>query len=348
MGIHIREKGGIKTWYYNMRVDRHRHRGWLLPVSHMTKRRAQAEYDRIKAEFITGYSPLNPKKPVDGKTLIKQTFKNYLEYLETHHASTYASVKYSQDNFKFFYNLEAVTAIDITAYQRKRMKDGKKGATINRELQYCKAAFNRAVAHGLIDRNPFTKFDKFEEYERTRYLTENEMKELLENAGKSGNPHLKTIIETGILTGMRKQEILTLHKDQIDFILGTITIEPEKEKNNKRKQVPLPVSLKAPYQRLLAESNSGYLFENQLTKKPLTDVKRSFGIALKNSGISNFHFHDLRHTFATYALVVSNDIRAVQELLGHNRIQTTQKYAHVLKGRKNDTIEKLGAMLKLG
>jgi site-specific recombinase XerD len=56
----------------------------------------------------------------------------------------------------------------------------------------------------------------------------------------------------------------------------------------------------------------------------------------------------MSHTFATYALVVSNCKRAVQELLGHNRIQTAQKYAHVLKGRKNDTIEKLGAMLKVG
>lgn len=77
----------------------------------------------------------------------------------------------------------------------------------------------------------------------------------------------------------------------------------------------------------------------------MVDVKKAFKTALKAAGISDFLFHDLRHTFATYALLVSRDIRAVQELLGHKRLQTTQKYAHVLSERKTDTIAKLTTML---
>ncbi|WP_394700311.1 tyrosine-type recombinase/integrase [uncultured Desulfosarcina sp.] len=84
---------------------------------------------------------------------------------------------------------------------------------------------------------------------------------------------------------------------------------------------------------------SGFLFENPSSRKDYTDIKKAWQGALQRAGVRNFRFHDLRHTFATYSLIASNNLRSVQEVLGHSRLTTTQKYTHVLMKQKLSVIE---------
>ena len=64
---------------------------------------------------------------------------------------------------------------------------------------------------------------------------------------------------------------------------------------------------------------------------PLTaaGLEEAFSTALKNAGVTNFRFHDPRHTAATQLLRATGNLRLVQKLLGHAKIETTMKYAHV-------------------
>jgi len=61
----------------------------------------------------------------------------------------------------------------------------------------------------------------------------------------------------------------------------------------------------------------------------LRDIKRSFHTALKRAGIKDFHFHDLRHTSASYLVMRGASLKAVQEHLGHTSIAMTQRYSHL-------------------
>lgn len=140
---------------------------------------------------------------------------------------------------------------------------------------------------------------------------------------------------------MRSKEILNLHERQIDFDLSIITVKATGTmKYRKPKVVPVEPALLAMFARKLKQSNNGYVFENPKTGKPHGSVRNAFVSARKLAGIEDFRFHDLRHTFATYALMASRDIRAVQELLGHTDVRTTQRYAHVLSAQKSDVIAK--------
>ncbi len=67
-----------------------------------------------------------------------------------------------------------------------------------------------------------------------------------------------------------------------------------------------------------------YLFQNA-NGKAFRDVKRSFHTALKRTGISDFKFHDLRHTAASHMVMAGVDIFTAQEILGHKSIETTRK-----------------------
>ena len=74
-------------------------------------------------------------------------------------------------------------------------------------------------------------------------------------------------------------------------------------------------------------------------QRPLTDLKTAFQRALKDAGISDFRFHDLRHTFASYLVMKGADLNTVRELLGHKSIKMTLRYAHLSPSHKQRAIK---------
>jgi site-specific recombinase XerD len=71
------------------------------------------------------------------------------------------------------------------------------------------------------------------------------------------------------------------------------------------------------------------VFFDAKTAKAYQDVKRSFATALRKAKITDFHFHDLRHTFASQLVMAGIDITTVKTLLGHKDIKMTLRYAHL-------------------
>ena len=72
------------------------------------------------------------------------------------------------------------------------------------------------------------------------------------------------------------------------------------------------------------------MFHDPKTFKPYGSVKHSFNTAVKNAGITDFHFHDLRHTFASLAMMSGKiDIATLSKILGHKSLKQTMKYAHL-------------------
>ncbi|MBR6098569.1 tyrosine-type recombinase/integrase [bacterium] len=70
-------------------------------------------------------------------------------------------------------------------------------------------------------------------------------------------------------------------------------------------------------------------------------MKKSFHSLLNKAKIKNFRFHDLRHTVATRLVEMGIDLVVVQEILGHSKITTTQRYAHPVPQRKLDAVNVL-------
>jgi integrase len=79
--------------------------------------------------------------------------------------------------------------------------------------------------------------------------------------------------------------------------------------------------------------------------RPVKDCRSAFNNACKRSGISDFRFHDLRHTLDSQLVMGGTDIMTVKELLGHNTLQMTLRYSHLSQGHKKKAVESVSAIL---
>jgi integrase len=88
-----------------------------------------------------------------------------------------------------------------------------------------------------------------------------------------------------------------------------------------------------------------YVFYDPGTGKAYKDVKRGFNGACRRAGIKDFHFHDLRHTFASHLVMAGQDLTTVKELLGHKALTMTLRYAHLAPAHKVNAVDVLDGIL---
>ncbi len=142
------------------------------------------------------------------------------------------------------------------------------------------------------------------------------------------------ILELFYSSGLRLAELVGLNFDHLDLANGTITVTG---KGNKTRIVPVGSHAISAIQtwmvarNLIAKAESVALF---ITKQGNRITPRAVQYRLKEWAIkqgvnSDVHPHMLRHSFATHVLQSSGDLRAVQEMLGHANISTTQVYTHL-------------------
>ncbi len=226
----------------------------------------------------------------------------------------------------------------IEQFQTDRIQKGNKPATINRLLATIKHMFTKAFQWDMVEEDTLKRIRRVkllpENNRRLRYLSKGECQELLNHC--TGNT--RDIVITALNTGMRKGEILSLRWDNIDLIHGFILLDITK--NGDRREIPLNDTLKNLFNGMASRFKGGYVFCDA-EGKPYQDVKRSFNTAVRKAGIKDFHFHDLRHTFASHLVMAGVDITTVKELLGHKTLSMTLRYTHLAPSHKVKAMEML-------
>ena len=144
------------------------------------------------------------------------------------------------------------------------------------------------------------------------------------------------ILELFYSSGLRLAELVNLEIDMLDFSEGTVMVTG---KGNKTRIVPMgshainamKVWLQRRAEIIIADTNPKAVFVTQQGRRitPRAVQYRIKEWAIKQGVNIDMHPHLLRHSFATHVLQSSQDLRAVQEMLGHANISTTQIYTHL-------------------
>lgn len=263
------------------------------------------------------------------------TFKQMIEkYLEDYARRNKAANSYKRDCstvkklIPFFgsYRVTDVIPRMISAYKTHRRKKGASPRTVNIELTMMSHAYEIAIREWeWIKDNPVKRVTK----ERVRnfierWLTQEDEEKLL----KVSPAWLQDIIVFAVNTGLRQSEILDLKWSQIDLARRTLTIL--EQKNQGVDTLPLNRTTLQLLRKLAMDSRMrGYVFPSENGNRiDNRNLLRAFYKALKRSGIENFRFHDLRHTFATRLVQAGVDLYSVQKLGRWRNTSMIMRYAH--------------------
>jgi len=190
-----------------------------------------------------------------------------------------------------------------------------------------KHVLSKAVEWRLLrktSREELTTIKKYQEPDgRLRYLSgEAEAARLLEACEDS----LRPIVLTAIHTGMRKGELLGLTWDCVDMTHGFIRLK--QTKNGKARALPFNETRWGRFSEHRTRQDVPWVFHDTDGRR-YKDVRHAFDRACGAAGLTDFHFHDLRNTFASWLMMRGVPLATVSNLLGHTSPTMTLRYAHL-------------------
>lgn len=274
----------------------------------------------------------------------------FLGYLESERGASFHTLRaYAADLAAFAcyvapgaddFDPAAVTTVQLRHYLAHLRTQGLSRATIARKAASLRSFFRYLLREGLVNHNPATDL-RLPRRERRlpAFLDEAEVTRLLEtpNTADLAGRRDRAILEILYSTGMRISELAAVNLEDVD-LLGEVI--KAKGKGKKERLVPLGGPAIQALQDYLAVRHA-IATRHATAARPL--LVNKFGSRLSDRGIRRiFHKHaraaglgaratphSLRHSFATHMLNRGADLRAVQELLGHASLASTQVYAHV-------------------
>ncbi|MGE1855055.1 tyrosine-type recombinase/integrase [Morganella morganii] len=209
-------------------------------------------------------------------------------------------------------------------------------ATKDRYLAFLRSLFRAAVNDWKwIGKSPTIKVRQKKEI-RVRWLTKEEATTLIQCMPDV----MKPVVMFALATGLRRSNILNLEWTQIDLQRKVAWIHPEDTKGGKAIGVALNETA-CRVLRMQIGKHQQYVFVHteawhradgsptEKVRKMRVDDNTAWNTGLRRAGITNFRFHDLRHTWASWLVQAGVPLTALQEMGGWESIEMVQRYAHL-------------------
>lgn len=287
-------------------------------------------------------------------------FDEFIDYLKAEKDVSHYTVDNYTSDFKQFLNflrvngiqpkLNTVTTPIIRRYLA-HLKTDKNYAveTIRRRVHCLSSYYKFLMEQEYIMKNPMFAIHAPKSPETIpKYLSTEEIELLMQMPDKyspDNSLRNKCILECFLMTGLRRQELLDLDWDDIDFGEKIITVRNGKGK--KQRVIPFTEPLVSTLwkylQTRLPLTNHALFISSNGSRLTCTPLEQTFRLYMKKSGLDKkgYTIHTLRHTYASHLALSGASILAIQKLLGHSDLNSTQIYAHVNTEHLRSEVEKL-------
>jgi integrase/recombinase XerC len=285
--------------------------------------------------------------PLKSETELARLMGAYLDTLRRASASVHTVRNYASDLEQFHDYLAlageppgpaGIDALLIREWMGSLYAADLSRVTIRRKLSSLRGFLGYCVKEALIAVNPASlvltpkipkKLPEVPSEEQTNALLDGA------EAGQFPQTHPQrdqALLEMLYGCGVRVSELVGMNVSDVDFTEGWVRV---RGKRKKERQVPIPAQalsvLKSWIEVRSAQPNEQAIFVNhrgtRLTDRGASLIVKMYSVALL--GDSAMHPHSLRHAYATHLLRAGADLRAIQELLGHASLSTTQKYTQL-------------------
>lgn len=333
-----------------------------------TPTQAREAAKKFLAEMAVNGTDIKRQRKTDSKPTVQ-------ELIDTYTAA--GKSKFTTDMLKdlspFFLRIaEDLTPLEIETWRANQKKEtGNKDATLNKKIGALKVVLNFAAERGLIGANPIARVKKLKEIDsnvKTRYLTGEERARFLAALDKydkeqrearqrtrqhAKGKHLpsmdgwafanyfKPVILLSLNTGIRRHALLSLRWEDIDLDAGTVTLRAETAKSQKAAVLPLNTTALNVLRQWYTQrvDDNPLVFPSPQTGGVMDNCDSSFRWLLREAGIKNFRWHDMRHDFASRLVMAGVDLNTVRELMTHSDIKMTLRYTHLAPEKKRAAVE---------
>jgi integrase len=315
-----------------------------------SERRWKSTRTKLKSEALAFLSEFKDEIKTQTQNIKLSKFtEEFLDYAKAIYADkTIAIYRRMLKDFREICGDRMLCSYSIRHLDRYKATRAKSVAptSVNIELRALSACFNTAVRWKYLAENPFSGMKKLPVPEKIPNYINKEQFELLVNDAKGW---LKDIIIFGVLTGLRRGEILNLRYRDVDLekrLIYVVSNQNFQTKHGKRRIVPMN-DLVWKFLSDKTEKNNnedGYIFTLKNSDLPIEGnyATKKFRELVRRLGLDkSIHFHSLRHTFATWLVKAGVSIYEVQKLLGHSNVTVTQVYSHLASDELHSAVARL-------
>ena len=300
------------------------------------------------AELIQGQNPAKDSNKLSKNKTMVDFSNQYIENYAKKHKKTWL-----EDQRRLEKNIlpslktraiKSITRNDILSIHNKM------GATApyeaNRTLRLLSKMFELAKDWNYLDHldsNPAKGIKLFKEERRDRWLTHNELPQLIEAVDKEQNLYARIAIWLYLLTGVRKTELLTAKWADIDFERKELRLNDTKA--GRVHYVPLSEAAMDLLSRVPRLQDNPYVIPGHITGKHLVNISKPWNRIKTAAKLEDIRLHDLRRTVGSWLAQSGNSLHLIGKVLNHSNQSTTAVYARFAQDDVRNALEGHGKML---
>ena len=339
---------GRKMYLAQFRADGRARRVNIGLHGAITAEDARTEAMKHLSTVRLGGDPASERDKRKSSPTMKEFGKRFLEEHVAVHCKPTTQAEYRRSVELFIIpKLGSRRMIDVSRADVVELHQSMKATPYqaNRTLGVLSVMFTTAYIWGVRMEgvNPCWKVRRYKEEKRERYLTGEELarlgKVLRETNEEREAAHC---IQLLLLTGCRLSEIQKLKWEYVDLKAGALRLPDSK---SGAKLVSIGQAAIDVFKTIPRREGNPYVITGLVEGQHLTDMQKPWRRLRHRAGLDGVRIHDLRHSFASDALQLGEDLTMIGKLLGHTQVQTTARYAHLKTAPIRAAADKVSAAI---
>lgn len=339
---------GAKSFYYRGVVLGKQIRVKLGEPSYMSVDDARQAARKAKINMKEGINPIEERKKITGESSLEQLYTRFMDEKEQHIRPI--TMEYYKDLWKRYLStlankkISQITPDELKLlHKRLTLNNGKRCA--NQTIVLLRTIYNHFIKQNIYQGfNPGNAVQLNKQIARTRHLSGNELESFRDAINETEDSIPKFAIMMLWFTGARRRNVFSMKWEDIKLEEKLWTI-PETKTQNDANVVLVNAAIDILNQLKDMRYNEYVFFSTTSKSGHIGGVRKTWEGILKRAKITNFHLHDLRHTFATSLLANGADAFMVKKALTHKSLQSTQIYVNLevddLREKLNETVNKM-------
>jgi integrase len=315
---------GTKTFYVRKKVKgvSSWHRIGEYPELSIEQARGLA--GQINADIAQGRNPHEKQRAENNELTLGQMFQFYIQRHAKKSAKTYQALEQNFERYLKELKARKLSSISNQEMEEIHQKLGDERGTYvaNRTIQLLRAVFNKAILWKLFEgSNPAAGITLFREKARERFLSTEEVQRLFSVLEAEPDTDLRDFVWLSLLTGVRKNNILSMRWDDIDFAAKTWLIA--ETKNGIGQLVPLSEREIAVLDHRRQQIKGEFVFPSKSQSGHVEDPRRSWTSLLRRARIEDCTLHDLRRNLGSWMASENVNVALIKSALNHKDMKTT-------------------------